>query len=195
MEHSASAHTAYHGTGPGRATGGAIGIFTALGVGLAVLAFVSAFGLQGATSVEANDVVAGVSALLVGVFPFLAVPILATLAGTWAGTRTKGAGSGAVAGALGTLVGTIVLFLLVGVGFLLGAAAAGVDITTIQWPENLAVPPGVASLATFLVSASGLTYLFANVVTGGVAGSIAGAVSKPAVVIEREVPARRTARL
>lgn len=183
------------GMGAGRATLGGIGLFTSLGIGLMFLGFLAAFGLRGVTTVQADDMVSGVTVLLVGLFPFFAAPILSLLAGAWCGTRTGGGGTGALAGAGSALLGTIVMFLLVAIGFVLGAAAAGVDTAAVQFPENVAVPPGIASTLGYLASVSGVVYLLANIIIGAVAGSIAGALVHHGGYVQRREVARRPVRI
>lgn len=187
--------------GTGRATGGVIGIFAALGLGLALLAFVSAYALPQET--DANDAASAAGAIgsvLTGVLPFVAVPLVALLAGVWAGQATRSGGQGALAGALGTLIGTVLLFVLVGIGFALGAAAAGIDMADLNAAGdnvNVGVPAGLTNTLQYLATVAGLTYLIANILTSALAAAIIGALLPQArghVADDRDV-ARGPARI
>jgi hypothetical protein len=178
----------------GRATLGAIGLFAALGVGLAFFAFAAAFGLRNVTDVAPDDFVSGISAVTIALIPFIAAPILSTSVGGWAGTRTKLSGAGAIAGAAGALVGTIVMFLLVALGFWLGGLASGVDYGAINYPQNI-IPPNLANPLGYLASLTGILYLVGNAIIGAVAGSIAGALVHRTHVSERRVATRRPVRV
>lgn len=159
----------------GRATTGALGLFVSLGVGIALLAFVAAWGLQGLTQVEGAALV---PIFVVATVPLIAAPILSVLAGSWAGTRVKQGGQGALAGAGGAFIGTILMFVIVALGSYLGILAAGVDLAALTFPEGMAVSPQATEMIGFLASAAGIMYLIANAVVGAVAGSIAGALAR-----------------
>ncbi|HVL48256.1 MAG TPA: hypothetical protein VM889_06850 [Candidatus Thermoplasmatota archaeon] len=169
-----------YGLGTGRSIAGVIGIFAAFGVGLALIAFAAAFALaepatdpgMAPTDVQAAS---GVSILAVGLAPVFGALILSAICGAWAGTRTRSGGRGLVAGAVGALGGVIALFIVVGIGFALGVGASGLDVSTIEAPETY-VSPQLVDNIRFLASASGLVYLAANVVAGGLAGAVAGAI-------------------
>ena len=182
------------GIGAGRAFGGVVGLFASLGVGLAILAFIAGFGLVGSAdgTADAQDAGTGALALLIGALPLLAAPALAVGAGGWSGYSTRSGGQGFVSGFLGAIVGTIVLFALVGIGFALGGAAAGLNGTDLQ--VTVGMDPGFANLIAYFASIAGLVYLLVVAVCGGLAGAfIGGMVPRYGVdVDDREVVRRPT---
>lgn len=191
--HYRSTTFADNGIGAGRAFGGVLGIFVSLGVGLAILAFLAAYGLAGAEDGTATteDVGSGILALLVGVLPLFAALPLAVGAGGWAGYSTRSGGQGFLAGFLGSVVGTILMFVLIALGFALGGAAAGItpgDITA----ETGGLDPTFAGVFGYFATIAGLVYLLVVAIVGGLAGAfIGGMVPKYGVDVEEHDVVRR----
>lgn len=151
-----------------------LGLFAALGIGLAILAFAAGRALDG---LNFNDPLAfdlAGASLLVGILPLVAVPVLAAVGGWLAGRDANDAGDGAIAGVLGTLVGMLVLTLLVGVGYALGAASVNVDLARVAWPAGFYLRPGWDNTLRWLGTSAGVLYFLANLVTGALAGAFGG---------------------
>jgi len=172
-----------------------MGLYAALGVGAALLAFAAGRALDG---INFNDPLAADLAgasLLVGLLPLVAAPILAAVGGWLAGRASRDAGDGAIAGVLGTLVGLLALLLLVGVGYALGAASANVDLARVPWPTGFYLRPGWDNTLRWLGTGAGVLYLVANLVTGALAGAFGGWLARPALYARRdavEPPLTRT---
>lgn len=181
------------GIGAGTAFGGVVGMFAILGLGLGILAFAAAFGVGDVTpatdaeDLQPDEAASGLTALLVGTLPVLAAPILALGTGAWAGHASRNSVQGLVGGGFGGVVGAIVLLAIVGIGFALGAAAAGVDAARFDF----AVSPALADTFRNLLSLAGLLYLLSVFVIGGLAGALIGAIMpRRTAVPEREVVRR-----
>lgn len=161
---------------------GILALFAILGVVLGVLGFAAAFALDrateatdGGTAIE--DAAAGAAALpaiLVGLLPFLAAPVLALGCGAWAGHASRNARIGWVSGAIGGFLGPILTLLILGIGFALGAGAANLNIADIDMPGGLGLAPGWGTTIPYLFTGAGLLWLVANALSGGLSGGVVG---------------------
>lgn len=166
---------------------GIVGIFAALGIVLGILGFAAAFALDNAAA-ELNDGDGGntaddaaaraslLPAVLVSMLPFMAAPVLAVGVGAWAGHASRNASIGAITGGVGSFVGPIAMLLLTGVGFALGAGAAGLDLSNISIVDGWGLAPGWASTIPYLFTGAGLLWLFANALGGALTGGIVGGI-------------------
>lgn len=162
---------------------GILGIFAALGIVLGILGFAAAFALDNAADrlndgTTANDAGAAAEllpAVLVSMLPFMAAPVLAIGAGAWAGHSSRDATIGSVAGGIGSFLGPILMLLLTGVGFALGAGAAGLDLSNVRVLEGWGISPGWASTMPYLFTGAGLLWLLANTLGGALTGGVVGA--------------------
>ncbi|MEA3198626.1 MAG: hypothetical protein QOE90_54 [Thermoplasmata archaeon] len=173
-----------------RAGLGVFGLFVALGVAVAILAYSAAFALK---SVNLNDPAQAAlvgAAGLVALLPLVGAPLLATLGGFWAGTRTRNAGEGALGGALGTLFGLFALAILTAIGYAIGANAAGVDLARVNWPVGLYWRPGWGSTVGYFGTSAGILFLVACVLASAIAAAVAGALYARRVQ-ETAYPTRR----
>lgn len=158
-----------------RAGLGVLGLFVALGVAVAILAFSAAYALKGvnlADPTQAGPALSG--ATLVALLPLVAGPVLATMGGFWAGTRTRDGGQGALGGGVGALLGVLALAILSAIGFAIGANAANVNLANVVWPTGLYLRPGWTTSLGYFGTSAGLLYLVACVLAAGIAGAIAG---------------------
>lgn len=168
------------GIGTGRATGGVIGLFVAMALGLGLLAIIAAYAVgvpESATTdpaADPADAVGGISAGSIAIFTIVSVPIVALVGGAWAGIATRDAGRGALAAILGTLVGTVLYVLVVGLGIAIGAGAAGVDFADV----SVNVPQNLEDQMQFLASVAGVSYLAAMLLIAAVAGAVTGALMR-----------------
>jgi hypothetical protein len=162
-----------------RAALGVLGLFVAIGVGVALLAFSSIYALKGVNLSDPAQSGVVAAAALVGLLPLVAGPILSALGGFWAGTRTRAGGQGALGGGLGALVGVLALAILTAIGVAVGAGAAGLDLAHVAWPIGLYVRPGWTTTLGYFGTAAGLVYLVACILAAGVAGAISGALYTP----------------
>lgn len=163
------------GIGAGRATGGVIGIYAALGLVLGFLAFIAALGLRGTDLTDPTNAMAATSSLLIGVFPFVAAPIIAVIGAVWAGQATRDAGQGALAGSIGAVVGVLVMFILVAIGGALGLAATGVNVMDVNiGGGDVDVNAPSAGLVQYFASVGGIVYLFAHLLIGALVGALIG---------------------
>lgn len=169
------------GIGTGRATGGVIGLFVAMALGLGLLAIIAAYAVgvpESSTTTDPAadpaDAVGGISAGSIAIFTIVSVPIVALVGGVWAGVATRDAGRGALAAILGTLVGTVLYLLVVGLGIAIGAGAAGVDFADV----SVNVPQNLEDQMQFLASVAGVSYLAAMLLIAAVAGAVTGALMR-----------------
>lgn len=164
---------------------GTLGIFTILGLVLALVAFPAAFALQDAVA-ELNDADGGntaddvaaasglLPALLVSLLPFMAAPVLAIGCGAWAGHASRDGRIGAIAGGIGGFGGPILTLLLVGIGFALGAGAANLDLSEVRVIQGWSIAPGWGNTIPYLFSGAGLLWLVANTIAGALTGGLLG---------------------
>lgn len=182
---------------------GILGLFVILGIVLAILGFAAAIGLDQAADeaadndgADADDVVAGFAALpavLVSLLPFLAAPVLALGCGAWAGHATRSARLGAIAGGIGGFLGPLLTLLLTGMGFALGAGAAGLDLGDVNLP-GIGVSPAWADTLPYAFSGAGLLWMLANALSGALSGGLVGALLDRWVDRRAEMRRVRTAR-
>lgn len=168
------------GISTGRATGGVIGLFVAMALGLGLLAIIAAYAVgvpEGTTTdpaADPADAVGGISAGSIAIFTIVSVPLVALVGGAWAGIATRDAGRGALAAILGTLVGTFLYLIVVGLGIAIGAGAAGVDFSDV----SVNVPQNLEDQMQFLASVAGISYLAAMLLIAAVAGAVTGALMR-----------------
>lgn len=183
---------------------GSIGVFAILGVVLGVLGFAAAFALRDMIPLLTdanpnNDFLIGanaIPALLVGLLPFMAAPVLALGLGAWTGHASREAGIGASAGAIGGFLGPIMMLLITGIGFALGAGAASLDLSNVRVVWGIA--PGWGTTIPYLFTGAGLLWLVANTLAGGLSGGLVGGLLEhrwSASSRRRAVTTRRTTRL
>jgi hypothetical protein len=173
-----------------RAGLGVVGLFVALAVAVAILAFSSAYALKNVNLADPNQSAVLAAASLVGLLPLVAGPILASMGGFWAGTRTRDGSQGALGGALGAFFGVLALAILTAIGFAIGANAAGVDLANVAWPAGLYLRPGWTTTVGYFGTVAGIVYMVACLLAAGIAGSIAGALYTPYETREGYAPRR-----
>lgn len=163
---------------------GILGIFAALGIVLGILGFAAAFALDNAADrlddgTLDNDPPGAAAellpAILVAMLPFMAAPVLAIGAGAWAGHSSRDATIGSVAGGIGAFLGPILMLLLTGVGFALGAGAAGLDLSNVRVLDGWGIAPGWANTIPYLFTGAGLLWLLACMLGAALTGGVVGA--------------------
>lgn len=177
-----------------RAALGVLGLFVALAVAVALLAFSAAYALKGVNLADPNQSAVLAAASLVALLPLVAGPILASMGGFWAGTRTRDGGQGALGGALGTFFGVLALAILTAIGFAIGANAAAVNLANVAWPAGFYLRPGWATTLGYFGTSAGILYMVACLLAAGIAGAIAGSLYAPMGAREARGPSYATRR-
>lgn len=171
------------GVGTGRAIGGVVGIFGAMGVGLGLLAIVAAYAVGSFVGVgstgdaqtvaenDPRDAVGGISTSSIAIFTIVSIPLVALVAGVFAGLATRDSGRAAISATLGTLAGAILYVVVVGLGIAIGASAGGTGFSDV----DVNVPQNIQDQMGFIGSVAGVTYLVSNLVIAAIAGAVVGA--------------------
>jgi hypothetical protein len=175
-----------------RAGLGVLGLFVALGVAVAILAYSAAYALKGVNLDDPAQAALVGAAGLVALLPLVGAPVLATLGGFWAGTRTRNGGEGALAGAVGTLVGLLALAILTALGYAIGANAASVDLARVHWPAGLYWRPGWQSTLGYYGTSAGILFLVACILAAAIAAAVAGALYPRGHATRERIPGPRT---